>query len=298
MKPVEFIESVEGNDSRSLGNGKFGSTWDAIGKVWNIGPGLTHGITKSTVMTRVEIDAALDAELHATEAAVDRLVKVLLGENRRTVCVSLAYNIGITGFENSSVLSYINAGRLSEVPARLKLYNKSHGVTIQGLINRRSVEITLWNRPDESPAMAVPSMKDSPSVPKADPHPLNGVNPMATTPTLSPATSPVVAAATQNATLSLNSIWASIAGTFSSVAVSGVLGFLATLAPTTTTMALAIFGGLAALVSAIAHVYAIATGVSATNNATIQLVENFINTVETGLGGKAFTFDNNPPTAA
>ena len=128
----------------------------------------------------------------------------------------------------------------------------------------------------------------------------SGVTSMATitpTPTLSSNTSPVVAAAVQGATLSLSSIWASIAGSFSSVAVSGVLGFLATMAPTTATMALAIIGGVAALVSAIAHVYAIATGVSATNNATIQLVENFINTVETGLGGKPIVFDNNPPAA-
>lgn len=129
--------------------------------------------------------------------------------------------------------------------------------------------------------------------------PKPGVIPMATTaPILSSGTSPVVTAAVQSATLSLNSIWTSVAGMFSSVAVSGVLGFLATLAPTTTMTALAVLGAVAAIVSAVAHVYAIVTGVSATNNATIQLVENFINTVETGLGGKAFVFDNNPTTAA
>ena len=51
------------------------------------------------------------------------------------------------------------------------------------------------------------------------------------------------------------------------------------------------------IVSALAHGYALITGVTATNNATIALVENVLNTIDTGLGGKGFSFPNDPAAA-
>ena len=115
--------------------------------------------------------------------------------------------------------------------------------------------------------------------------------------TLPASTTPVVAAATQSATLSLSSIVSSITGLFSSVAVGGVLTVISTLAPNLTGEILAIAGVLAAIVSAIAHAYAVFMHVNATNNATIALVENFINTTVTEFGGKAFNFPNDPAAA-
>jgi lysozyme family protein len=115
--------------------------------------------------------------------------------------------------------------------------------------------------------------------------------------TLPASTTSVVAAATQSATLSLSSIVSSITGLFSSVAVGGVLTVISTLAPNLTGEILAIAGVLAAIVSAIAHAYAVFMHVNATNNATIALVENFINTTVTEFGGKAFDFPNDPAAA-
>ena len=115
--------------------------------------------------------------------------------------------------------------------------------------------------------------------------------------TLPASTTPIVAAATQSATLSLSSIVSSITGLFSSVAVGGVLTVISTLAPNLTGEILAIAGVLAAIVSAIAHAYAVFMHVNATNNATIALVENFINTTVTEFGGKAFNFPNDPAAA-
>jgi hypothetical protein len=39
------------------------------------------------------------------------------------------------------------------------------------------------------------------------------------------------------------------------------------------------------------------TGLSATNNATIALAENLLNTIETSFGGKPLVFDNSPNAA-
>jgi len=115
----------------------------------------------------------------------------------------------------------------------------------------------------------------------------------ATVPAASPINlNPVVASAVQSATLPLANIWASVTGLFSSIGVGGALTVLTMFAPNSVTMIVALVAVAAAILSALAHGYAIVTGVSATNNATIVLAENFLNEVETRLGGKAFAFAN------
>jgi lysozyme len=290
MQPVEFIEKVEGNDSRPLGNGLFGSTWDSLGLVWNIGPGLTKGITKSTVMTQAQIDAQLAAELKEAEDTVDGAVKVHLGENQRTTLISFTYNVGVAGFLRSSVLAVLNAGNYAAVPARLSLWNKAGGKVCQGLINRRNQEIVLWNHPDDHPAPTVQSV----SVPKADANP--GAISMATTsPTVN--SNPVVAAAVKAATAPIKSIWSTITGLLSSAAGGAAATVLTTIAPNLTGEIVGGLGIAAAVVSIAAHIYALVSGQIATNNATIALAENLLNEVENALGGKPFSFDNNPNAA-
>lgn len=108
---------------------------------------------------------------------------------------------------------------------------------------------------------------------------------------------PAIAAAVQSAVLPLSSLWSSISGMFTSISASGAMAAIALLAPGISVQVLAWCGVVAMLLSAIAHGYALITGVSATNNATIQLAENVLNTIETGMGGKSLTFPNDPAAA-
>lgn len=151
MKLEDFLLKEEGDDSRHLPNGMLASTWDTLGHVWNIGPGLTHGVTKNTVWTPEQLAAAETAEFAATRTAVANLVKVPLGENQTTAVESLVYNIGVNGFAHSSVLRYINANNLAAVPDAFRLWNKADGKVCRGLINRREDEIRLWFHPDDAP---------------------------------------------------------------------------------------------------------------------------------------------------
>ena len=144
----------EGDDSRHLANGLLASTWDRLGHVWNIGPGLTHGVTQATVWTSAQLQAAEAAEYAATRAAVTSLVRVSLGENRMTALESLCYNIGISGFAHSTVLRDVNAGAFDAVPAAFRLWNKAGGSVCRGLINRRNDEVRLWLHPDDVPPPA------------------------------------------------------------------------------------------------------------------------------------------------
>lgn len=154
MRLEDFLIKEEGDDSRHLPNGELASTWDSLGHVWNIGPGLTHGVTKDTVWTPEQLQAAEDAEFASTKAAVAGLVKVPLGENQTTTLQSFVYNAGIHGFATSQVLRDVNAGKLANVPADLRRWNKAGGKVCRGLINRREDEIRLWNHADDQPVRA------------------------------------------------------------------------------------------------------------------------------------------------
>ena len=157
MTLEEFLIKTEGDDSRHLPNGCFGATWDSYGQCWNIGPGLTKGVTRNTVWAKAELDAHEAAEFAATRAGVAHLLKRPLGENKTTVLESFAYNCGIGALSQGhpSVIDLVNSGRLNEVPAELKLFVHARGAigAVPGLINRRAAEIRLWNLEDDQPSI-------------------------------------------------------------------------------------------------------------------------------------------------
>jgi lysozyme len=177
----EFIESEEwkGTEDR-LPDGRFRAAWDAIGGCWTIGPGLTQGITRSTVMTKEQIDQAYAKELVPFEEGVRRAVKVRVTNNQFSALVSFAYNVGLRGFLKSSLLRLLNAGQMDQVPVQLKLWVHGRATgsrKITGLVNRRNAEIALWRTPDNPSSLTaamrtidgVPSVQVQAYVPHYDP---------------------------------------------------------------------------------------------------------------------------------
>lgn len=59
--------------------------------------------------------------------------------------VSFAFNVGAEAFENSTLLKWVNAGRLSEVPEQMRRWIYAGGEMLNGLVRRREVEIERWN---------------------------------------------------------------------------------------------------------------------------------------------------------
>lgn len=66
--------------------------------------------------------------------------------------LSLAYNIGVAAFLGSSVLKNFNAGKIKAAADAFLLWDKAHKdgklVVVQGLLNRRKGERTLFLTPD------------------------------------------------------------------------------------------------------------------------------------------------------
>ncbi len=96
-------------------------------------------------ITEAQAEALFLQDLAPFINAVDQ-IKSTLSQNQKDCLYAFCFNIGVSAFLKSSVFTYANEGRLDEVPDRLRLWNKAGGKVIQGLINRRNKEISLWNK--------------------------------------------------------------------------------------------------------------------------------------------------------
>lgn len=95
-------------------------------------------------ITDAQAEQYLLNDLRAVEVIINKLVKVKLNDFQMGALTSFVFNIGETLFKKSSVLSYINKGKLSEVPGRMALYRINDGKVMDGLVRRRTAEGALW----------------------------------------------------------------------------------------------------------------------------------------------------------
>lgn len=89
----------------------------------------------------------LDQDLEPAEKSVNEAVTVPLNQNQFDALVSFAFNVGDGAFRSSTLLKLLNQGRYDDVPTQLRRWIRDNGHVVQGLINRREKEITLWNTP-------------------------------------------------------------------------------------------------------------------------------------------------------
>lgn len=83
-------------------------------------------------------------DLRRFEQAVTAAVNVPLNQNQFDALVSLSYNIGIGAFKNSTLLKLLNASDYNAASHQFDVWIKAGGKTVQGLVNRRAVEKTLF----------------------------------------------------------------------------------------------------------------------------------------------------------
>ena len=89
----------------------------------------------------------LDQDLDDTERTVNDAVKVPLNQNQFDALVSFTFNVGGGAFRGSTLLRLLNQDKYDQVPAQLRRWVRDNGHVVQGLVNRREKEITLWNTP-------------------------------------------------------------------------------------------------------------------------------------------------------
>jgi GH24 family phage-related lysozyme (muramidase) len=130
--------------------------WDDTGKVWTIGKGTTRYPDGTPVKKgdKISKQQAEDfAQNYVDTKVIPTLEKTIptwneMNPNQQAALVSFAYNLGENfygrkGFETlTKALS--NVDTFDKVPDALKLYNKSGGKKLDGLVRRRKAEANLW----------------------------------------------------------------------------------------------------------------------------------------------------------
>ena len=110
-----------------------------------IGWGTTKGVKMGMTWTQEQADAAFAAELAEFGARVaSHLGSAPTTQAQYDAMVSLAYNIGVDGFGDSTLLRMHKAGDHAGAAAQFGRWNKQAGVVLNGLTRRRAAEAAMY----------------------------------------------------------------------------------------------------------------------------------------------------------
>jgi len=119
---------------------------DGVG-VWTIGYGTTviNGVKvkKGDTCTLEQAKSYMAQDLKQFESAVNQ-VKVPLNQNQYDALVSLAYNIGVSAFLNSTLFKKLNAKDYKGAAEQFPRWNRGGGRVLNGLVKRRKIEMELF----------------------------------------------------------------------------------------------------------------------------------------------------------
>lgn len=99
---------------------------------------------KKTGVTKKEAYEILDYDMNEYEEKIPKIVKVPLKECQLISLISFSFNVGIGGFKRSTLLRKLNEGDYNAPIIELPKWRKAGGKVIQGLVNRRAKEISMW----------------------------------------------------------------------------------------------------------------------------------------------------------
>ena len=118
--------------------------------VWTIGYGNTFyedgmKVKEGDVITQQRAEELAKFIIDQFAVTIEPFIQKPLTENQFSACVSLAYNIGTSGFKRSSVFKKLNINPSDPTIAdSFKLWNKGGGKVLAGLVKRREAEIQLY----------------------------------------------------------------------------------------------------------------------------------------------------------
>ncbi|MDA9470548.1 lysozyme [Enterococcus sp. 5H] len=116
---------------------------DSVG-VWTIGYGHTKGVYAGMTISEMQANAFLDEDIKTHAVGIFKYVTVQLNQNQFDALVSFHFNLGPYILANSQLLIYINSKNWTSAANEMKRYVYAGGQILQGLVNRRNDEVTLF----------------------------------------------------------------------------------------------------------------------------------------------------------
>lgn len=114
-------------------------------RVATVGFGATGpSITQGTVWTQAQADADLQYRMSGVGNHIDSLVTIPIGDEQKAALCDLAYNIGLGAFGSSTLLRMLNGHNMQGAADQFLVWNKSNGVVLDGLVNRRKAERAMF----------------------------------------------------------------------------------------------------------------------------------------------------------
>lgn len=86
----------------------------------------------------------LSSDLRDAEQAIERLVKVPLGQGHFDALVDFVFNLGAGRFSTSTLLKCLNAGKYDDAVKELLRWDRAGGQEVPALRVRREAEAGLW----------------------------------------------------------------------------------------------------------------------------------------------------------
>lgn len=113
--------------------------------IWTIGYGCTHHVSPGMVISQEEAISRLKEDIENTVNTVKNLIiPHQISDNKFSSCVSLAYNIGVGNFKNSTLLNCLKMGHINDAANEFQRWNKINGSVSAGLSRRREAEKELY----------------------------------------------------------------------------------------------------------------------------------------------------------
>ena len=156
-KAIELIKKKEGIKLNSKGQA---IAYQDTGKVWTIGYGTTNydlvpaiksrfgrgNVAKGDIISVAEAEQLLNAVVTTiAQKITPKIKRVAPTTNELASLISLAYNIGTGAFLKSKLFELYNANKPKlEVANRFLDWVYDNGKKVQGLVNRRKAEQTIF----------------------------------------------------------------------------------------------------------------------------------------------------------
>lgn len=118
---------------------------DSVG-VWTIGYGHTGNVSKGQVITQAQADAFFDSDVQKFVNGVRSAVgNTQLTQGQFDALVSFSYNLGLGNLQKSTLLKKVKANPNDKsIRDEFLKWVKAGGVTLQGLVRRRTAEADLY----------------------------------------------------------------------------------------------------------------------------------------------------------